>query len=397
MSGLDVCRAIRANPETSAIPVLMLTVRHDDTDVVAGMEAGADDYVAKDAAGALILGRVRRLIEFRQMSGLAMLNQQLAQVGRLLAGIVHEIRGPLAVIRGNAELLQMTAVAGQEEEQWIDSILRSSRILQVRLEHLMAAVRKGSSEVHVTDPSAPILEAIDLFVKGLPPRDQPVRIEAVLGADVPKVQVDPGRLMQVLLNLLSNGHEAITRAHGTGRIVASTGVAKAEGRSWVTIDVRDDGPGVPEAYIDRIFEPFFTTREEGTGYGLYLAAAILKEQSGRIMVRNNPEGGDRSRSGCPWPSPTWWLPTRPKASSTRSTFRIRSETVEFVISRSQIRAWCSSPHGSTETRRSHVLSLLPVNANPAVLGLDESFVLCRRCVRISLGGFDAFRPGQGYR
>ncbi len=291
MSGLDVCRAIRANPETSAIPVLMLTVRHDDTDVVAGMEAGADDYVAKDAAGALILGRVRRLIEFRQMSGLAMLNQQLAQVGRLLAGIVHEIRGPLAVIRGNAELLQMTAVAGQEEEQWIDSILRSSRILQVRLEHLMAAVRKGSSEVHVTDPSAPILEAIDLFVKGLPPRDQPVRIEAVLGADVPKVQVDPGRLMQVLLNLLSNGHEAITRAHGTGRIVASTGVAKAEGRSWVTIDVRDDGPGVPEAYIDRIFEPFFTTREEGTGYGLYLAAAILKEQSGRIMVRNNPEGG----------------------------------------------------------------------------------------------------------
>ena len=254
MSGLEVCRTLRANPETSAIPVLMLTVRHDDTDVLAGMAAGADDYVAKDAAAALILGRVRRLIEFRQMSGLAMLNQQLAQVGRLLTGIVHEIRGPLAVIRGNAELLRLTAIPGDDDEKWIESIIRSSRILQVRLDHLMAAVRNGSSEVQVLDLSALILESIDLFVKGLPPGEQPVQIEAAMDASVPKVRVDPGRLMQVLLNLLSNGHEAIARTNGTGRIVLSTGVAQAEGRSWVTIDVTDDGPGVPESYIDRLFE-----------------------------------------------------------------------------------------------------------------------------------------------
>ncbi len=106
MSGLEVCRAIRADNEIAGVPVLMLTVRHDDSDVLAGLEAGADDYVAKDSAGAIVLGRVRRLIQFRQMSGLAMLNQQLVQVGRLLAGIVHEIRGPLAVIRGSAEILQ---------------------------------------------------------------------------------------------------------------------------------------------------------------------------------------------------------------------------------------------------------------------------------------------------
>ena len=180
MSGLEVCRTLRAKPETSGIPVLMLTVRHDDTDVLAGMEAGADDYVAKDAAGKLILGRVRRLIEFRQMSGLAMLNQQLAQVGRLLTGIVHEIRGPLAVIRGCAELLRLSAAPGEDDEKWIDSIIRSSRILQVRLDHLMAAVRNGSSEVQVIDLSALILETIDLFVKGLPPGEQPVRIEPAL-------------------------------------------------------------------------------------------------------------------------------------------------------------------------------------------------------------------------
>ena len=119
MNGLAVCRAIRADREITGVPVLMLTVRDDDTDVLAGLEAGADDYVAKDSAGAIVLARVRRLIQFRQMSSMAMLNQQLVQVGRLLAGIVHEIRGPLAVIRGSAELLLYSAF-GRERKSSMD-------------------------------------------------------------------------------------------------------------------------------------------------------------------------------------------------------------------------------------------------------------------------------------
>lgn len=290
MSGLDVCRAVRAEREIANVPVLMLTVRHDDTDVVAGLEAGADDYVAKDAAGEIILGRVRRLIEFRQMSGLAMLNQQLAQVGRLLTGIVHEIRGPLSVIRGNAELLRMESDGG-EQAQWIDSIIRSTRILQVRLDHLMAAVRDSSSDMQVVDPSAIVRESVDLFVKGMPPGDRTVQVEVESVEPVPRVRSDSGRLMQVLLNLLSNAREAIARAGRTGKIVVRTAAARDEGRSWVTIEVIDDGPGIPEEFLGRIFEPFFTTREEGTGYGLYLAAQILKEQAGRISARNNPDRG----------------------------------------------------------------------------------------------------------
>jgi signal transduction histidine kinase len=291
MSGLDVCRAVRAEQGIANVPVLMLTVRHDDTDVVAGLEAGADDYVAKDSAGAIILGRVRRLIEFRQMSGLAMLNQQLAQVGRLLTGIVHEIRGPLSVIRGNAELLRMEATAGEEQAQWIDSIIRSTRLLQVRLEHLMAAVRDSSGDMQLIDPAAVLREAVDLFVKGMPPGDQAVQVELVGEARVPQVHGDAGRLMQVILNVLGNAREAISRTGQKGRIVVRTGTSRDDERSWVTIDVIDEGPGIPEALLGRIFEPFFTTREEGTGYGLYLAAQILKEQSGRITARNNPDRG----------------------------------------------------------------------------------------------------------
>ena len=177
MSGLEVCRAIRADSEIASVPVLMLTVRHDDSDVLAGLEAGADDYVAKDSAGAIVLGRVSRLIQFRQMSGMAMLNQQLVQVGRLLAGIVHEIRGPLAVIRGSAEILQADEEPDERTAQWVDAILRNAQLLQLRLDHLMAAVRNGSSDVQLIELPPLLQESAQLFVKGLPAGQRRIEVQ----------------------------------------------------------------------------------------------------------------------------------------------------------------------------------------------------------------------------
>jgi signal transduction histidine kinase len=291
MSGLEVCRAIRADNEIASVPVLMLTVRHDDSDVLAGLEAGADDYVAKDSASAIVLGRVRRLIQFRQMSGLAMLNQQLVQVGRLLAGIVHEIRGPLAVIRGSAEILQTDEEPNGDRGQWIEAILRNAQVLQLRLEHLMAAVRNGSTDVQLIDLPPLLQESAQLFMKGQPAGHRKIEVETACGHDVPPIRVDAGRLMQVLFSLLGNAQQALSGSGHGGKIVLRAGTVVDDGRRSVTVDVIDDGPGVPEAYINRVFEPFFTTRKEGTGYGLYLAAEILKEQSGRLTVRNNPSGG----------------------------------------------------------------------------------------------------------
>ncbi len=291
MNGLAVCRAIRADREISGVPVLMLTVRDDDTDVLAGLEAGADDYVAKDSAGAIVLGRVRRLIQFRQMSSMAMLNQQLVQVGRLLAGIVHEIRGPLAVIRGSAELLLYSHAPESEDHQWVDAILRNSQLLQLRLDHLVATVRDSSSQPQDIELPPLLRESVQLFLKGLEPGSRRIAVEVACDGPVPTVRIDPGRLMQVLFNLLGNAQQALARLDRGGHIVLRAGTADDEGKRWVVVDIVDDGPGVPGAFIDRIFEPFFTTRDDGTGYGLYLAAELVKEQSGRLTVRNNPDAG----------------------------------------------------------------------------------------------------------
>ena len=269
----------------------MLTVRHDDTDVLAGLEAGADDYVAKDSAGAIVLGRVRRLIQFRQMSSMAMLNQQLVQVGRLLAGIVHEIRGPLAVIRGSAELLLYTD-SPESEDSSVDRL--DSAELTVAPAPARPSDGDGAEQlVAVPDHRLPPLlrESVQLFLKGLSPGARKIEVEVGCDDDVPTVRIDPGRLMQVLFNLLGNAQQALARLDRGARSCSGASTAEDEGRAWVVVDIVDDGPGVPEAYIDRIFEPFFTTREDGTGYGLYLAAEILKEQSGRLTVRNNRRRG----------------------------------------------------------------------------------------------------------
>src|SRR5205823_14780488 len=100
-----------------------------------------------------------------------------------------------------------------------------------------------------------------------------------------------GRLIQVFLNLFGNAHEAITDARSQGHITMRAFPYRDLDREWVKIEVADDGPGIPDDYLERIFEPFFTTKESGSGYGLYLASEILREQGGRLTVNNRPGGG----------------------------------------------------------------------------------------------------------
>jgi signal transduction histidine kinase len=289
--GHAVCRAIRADPVCSGLPVLMLTVKGHDDDVLAGLEAGADDYLAKDEAGEIILARVRRLVQFRKLATISVLNEQLAQVGRLVAGIVHEIRAPLTVIRGNAELIALELGGDSPAYGWVEPILKSVKTLQVRLDHLMAAVRTGPSEPAPLDILPLLREAVSLFLKGTDPRRGKVTVELLAVEVVPIVRADAGRLIQVILNLLSNAHEAILAGRPVGRIVVKTRSVVEDGVVRVRVDVCDDGPGIPPGYLDRIFEPFFTTKEGGTGYGLYLASEILREHGGRLTAENLDEGG----------------------------------------------------------------------------------------------------------
>ncbi len=291
MDGHEVCRRIRGDSEWAGLPVLMLTVRDNETDVLAGLEAGADDYVPKDAPPEVFLARVRRLVRYRQLSRVAALNEGLVQVGRLLAGIVHEIRGPVSVIRGNAEILRMEHPQDEPLLDRVEPIIRGCQLLQIRLEHLMAAVRSGPPVLDFLELSPLVTEVADLFRSGTDSRAHSVEIRLACPGGLPPVRADAGRLMQVLLNLLGNSHEAIAGSTGSGRITLRVGIDRHEDRDWATIRVEDDGPGIPEEQIGRIFEPFFTTKAQGSGFGLYLSNEIVREHGGQLTAHNLPGGG----------------------------------------------------------------------------------------------------------
>ncbi|MFO0956943.1 MAG: HAMP domain-containing sensor histidine kinase [Isosphaeraceae bacterium] len=234
------------------------------------------------------MARVRHLANYRQMAATAVLNEQLAQIGRLLAGIVHEIRGPLGVIRNHAEVLELKSATDPSLKSLTSPILSGCQLLQVRLEHLMAAVRGGPAQSRGIDPSALVREVASIFQKGLDPRRAPVKVAIDLPDGIPVIQGDPGRLMQVLLNLLANAYDAILAHSASGGTITVRASIDVDG---LEIDVADDGPGIAAAHIGRVFEPFFTTKTGGSGYGLYLAAQMIREHGGNLRVRNREEGG----------------------------------------------------------------------------------------------------------
>jgi len=311
--GHAVCRALRADPVCTGLPILMLTVKGHDDDILAGLEAGADDYLAKDEAPEIILARVRRLVQFRKMATISVLNEQLAQVGRLVAGIVHEIRAPLTVIRGNAELMGLELSGEDPALQWVEPILRNAKTLQVRLDHLMAAVRTGPSDPKPLDVVPLLRESASLFLKGTDPRRGKVSVDLLAGPPAPIVRADAGRLIQVVLNLLANAHEAILAERPGGRITVRTLTVVDAGELKVRVDVMDDGPGIAPGHLDRIFEPFFTTKDGGTGYGLFLASEILREHGGRLTAENLEEGGACLSIWLPVAEPGPAHPTIPEA------------------------------------------------------------------------------------
>jgi two-component system, sensor histidine kinase and response regulator len=298
---LAVCRALRADRMAGDIPMLILLTREKSYGIGECLGAGADDVVIEDDSPELLLARIDRLIRYRRMATTTILNEQLAQVGRLLAGIIHEIRGPLGVIRGNAELMRLQLSEGDPALQYADPIIRSAQVLQVRLEHLMSTVRSGKAILAPTEIGPLVREAADYFRKGSDPRQNRVNLIVAIDEGLPHVGADAGRLIQVLLNLLANAREALSIRASGGEIKISARLSTEPNgnRLGLAIEVTDNGPGIPEEIVGRIFEPFYTTKETGTGYGLYLSREILREHQGHLIAENGPGGGARFLSWIP--------------------------------------------------------------------------------------------------
>jgi two-component system, NtrC family, sensor histidine kinase HydH len=202
--------------------------------------------------------------------------QRLSQLGEMSAVLAHEIRNPLASLKGNAQLLVERLAPETREHARAARVVHEATRLQALTSDLLDFARSGSIEPQQTSPTELLRMAAEEV------GDDRVRIETDTAPA--RWTLDPSRIRQALVNLLRN---AVQVSPDDRRPTAR--VAQMDGR--LVFDVRDFGPGLPDTERERIFEPFFTTRTHGTGLGLSIARRAVELHGGSLTAHNHPEGG----------------------------------------------------------------------------------------------------------
>jgi two-component system sensor histidine kinase HydH len=202
--------------------------------------------------------------------------RRLSQLGEMSAVMAHEIRNPLASLKGHAQLLAENLTAGSKERGRADRVIGEAQRLESLTSDLLDFARSSPLDLEAVDPVALVRASIsDLGEDGF---------ELDVAGAPATWQLDVVRIRQLLLNILQNARQASPEGKRPRVRVTS------EGRSLV-YEVKDFGPGLPAGAEARIFDPFFTTRTNGTGLGLAVARRVVEMHGGTIMATNQPEGG----------------------------------------------------------------------------------------------------------
>jgi two-component system NtrC family sensor kinase len=231
------------------------------------------------------VGVVRDLTESKLIARRTALSDKQATLGRLVAGVAHEINNPLAAVVSHAELLQERDDLDVEARQSLGVIHTEGRRAGRIVRDLLAFARQRPVARTRVDLSEIALQCIALRESYARAAGIHVTVQSTGAA---MVQADPDQLKQVFLNLLGNAEDAV-KVSAVKRIRVTVGHRCGS----AVVLVSDSGPGVPERLRQQIFEPFFTTKKEGqgTGLGLAVSAGIVAEHGGRITVESGLEGG----------------------------------------------------------------------------------------------------------
>ncbi|WP_051327905.1 hybrid sensor histidine kinase/response regulator [Desulfatirhabdium butyrativorans] len=210
---------------------------------------------------------------------------KMASVGRLAAGVAHEINNPLTTILTTAMLMQEELNPGDPFSDDLELITKET----LRCRKIVSALLDFARQRNPMKKNESLPKLIDEVV--LLTRKQgafkDVRVECThCAADLPLIQMDRGQMQQALINLILNGIEA-TEPGGSVRISAEL----SGDRAFAEIQVQDTGCGIPEEDQKQLFDPFFTTKESGTGLGLAITSGIISQHGGTIAVSSTPGQG----------------------------------------------------------------------------------------------------------
>jgi two-component system, NtrC family, sensor histidine kinase PilS len=236
-------------------------------------------------------GRAGFLLSFQDVTQIkklqrdATLQQRLAAVGEMAAGIAHEIRNPLASMSGSIQILRQELPLSAEQEQLMDIVLRESERLNSTIRSFLAYARPQRFAITRFDVSRVLNEAAMLLRNGSDLDDR-----HLVEVDVPPVELwyeaDEGQIKQVVWNLATNGLRAMPDG---GRLRLAGAVDESAGD--VILTVQDEGVGIPPEDLDGLFQPFHGRFAKGSGLGLAIVHRIVNDYNGEIRVSSQPGKG----------------------------------------------------------------------------------------------------------
>lgn len=211
---------------------------------------------------------------------------KLASLGRLTAGIAHEIRNPLGAISHAAQLLQESEDLEEPDRRLAQIIQDHSRRMNTVIENVLQLSRRRQAEPQLLDLKYWLHRFASEFRSSARP-DQTLHLETQSGSL--QTRMDPHQLTQILSNLVQNGLRYSAQKHQLGQVWLK--LYRDPESDLPTLEVLDDGPGVPVDQMQHIFEPFYTTDNKGTGLGLYISRELCESNQARLDYKLREGGG----------------------------------------------------------------------------------------------------------
>ncbi len=215
--------------------------------------------------------------------------EKLSTLGELAAGIAHEIRNPLASIKGTAEILLDDATPEPKRVEFMRLMLDETRRLNDVVSNFLRLARfqrLQRERAGLNDIFQRMLQIVDLQ-----PASKKIEIRTEFAPDLPHASLDVSQMEQAILNLMLNSVGAMPDG---GSLTLSTHREERDGTDVIVAEIADTGEGIRPEDLPRVFEPLFTTKSDGTGMGLAIVRRILKTHGGSVEIESEPGAGTRA-------------------------------------------------------------------------------------------------------
>ena len=314
MSGFEVCRQLKQNPATQAIPVVFLSGLTDLDDRVQGFQLGAVDFVAKPFQRDELLARVSTHLQLarlqkdltsevaKQTRDLQGAYQELAKASRLkdefLSTMSHELRTPLTAVIGMAQILHAGAYGplNREQAEAIEVVEGSGRKLLQMINDILDYIQVDAGKEQLQLEQCPVVELVNAVLENVRSKaaEKHIELSCRFYQQESLLWLDVRHMRRVLLILLDNAVKFTSSGGNVGIIVRNSIV-----QHRIEFEVWDGGPGIAEADLPKLFKPFLqldgglNRSHEGSGLGLALAGKLARLLGGEIRVTSQLNAGSR--------------------------------------------------------------------------------------------------------